>query len=294
LPSGGAVPEARWPALHPDVEAVLDALGSHPVDIVPITTLPSPVLERGTYRVRLSSGATVKVSLQAQEDRAAVVATMLRLARHPHLTELLGHQRRAIVTEWVEGEWPSTVTPQLLETCGGVLGSLHTIQVPASFRPNRNLTGWRWTLRDQLRKIVEAGLLEPAAAADLIALAEGAAPPGMNVGFTHRDFCPANLVIDCAGLVRAIDSDSMAFDPCDYDLGRWWYRWPMDRADRESFLRGYARHRDPSGFQRHFVFWMVLVLVESALFRISGRTGGEETPVEGLKALLLNPEPLHP
>jgi Ser/Thr protein kinase RdoA (MazF antagonist) len=137
--------------------------------------------------------------------------------------------------------------------------------------------------------MVAAGLVDQARAGGIAALALRSMPSDCDTGFAHCDFCPQNLVVDRGGLVRAIDNDSMAYDALDYDLARWWYRWPMPEADRAAFLRGYGRHRSPAAFQRHFDFWMVLAFAESVMFHIKSGTGCEHTPAAALLALVPRP-----
>jgi UDP-2,3-diacylglucosamine hydrolase len=282
------VPDHAGPDLHPDVIAALGDLGSRPIEVVSITSLPSPANDRGNYCVRLENGSLVKALLLPSSSRAREIASILGLLRHRHLTRLLAHHRRGLVTEWVDGEWPEQLPPGVVEECGGIVGSLHAIRVPRGFpfRVSRLPETWDRALEDNLATIVDLGLLDAVAAREALAVARRSAPVAAQTGFAHRDFCPANLVIDRDGVVRAVDNDSMAYDALDYDLARWWYRWPLPDAARSEFLRGYARHRSPSAFERHFVFWMVLALVESAMFRIRGGTASQDVPVAALKALL--------
>jgi UDP-2,3-diacylglucosamine hydrolase len=282
------VPDDIGSDLHPDVAAALGVLGSRPVEVEAITALPSPANERGNYRVRLDNGTFVKASLLVTASRAREIASILGLLRHRHLTRPLAQHRRGLVTEWVDGRWPDEQPAGLAEECGAILGSLHAVRVPRGFPFLVSRLGdtWDLKLRGDLATIVDAGLLDGMAAREALAAARQSAPPGADTGFVHRDFCPSNLVIDGDGLVRAIDNDSMACDALDYDLARWWYRWPMPDADRTAFLGGYARYRSPSSFERHFTFWMVLALVESAMFRIRGGTAQQDVPAAALAALL--------
>ena len=117
-------------------------------------------------------------------------------------------------------------------------------------------------------------------------MAEEAAPRSAETGFAHRDFCPDNLVVDGRGLVHVVDNESLSCDALDYDSARWRYRWPLSTAERGSFLEGYSRYRSPSAFRRHFAFWMVHALVDSALFRLRNGTGHEGVPSAAIGELV--------
>jgi aminoglycoside phosphotransferase (APT) family kinase protein len=88
------------------------------------------------------------------------------------------------------------------------------------------------------------------------------------VGLVHKDFCRENMVVSPDGVVRVVDNETLAVDCPDYDLTRTWYRWPMDPAQAVAYLAGYRRHRSTETLARHFPFWAVAVLSESALFRL--------------------------
>jgi hypothetical protein len=238
----------------------------------------------------LSNGTIVKASVLPTEQIAREIAAILDLLRHPNLTRALGQHGRALLTEWVDGQWPSASSASLIEECGAVLGSLNAVPPPQGFfRMLRNLGSWERVASRNLGTMVEAGILEADVAAEALSMAGDSAPTSCEMGFAHRDFCPTNLLVDREGFVRAIDNDFLGGDALDYDLARWWYRWPMPEVDRATFLRGYARHRSPATFERHFGFWMIIALTEAAVFHIRERTGGEDAPRAALMALLERP-----
>jgi hypothetical protein len=65
-----------------------------------------------------------------------------------------------------------------------------------------------------------------------------------------------------------VDNESLLVYACDYDLARTWYRWPMTRVQRQAFLAGYRRYRDPGLAAARATYWTILVLVDAALFRL--------------------------
>ena len=82
----------------------------------------------------------------------------------------------------------------------------------------------------------------------------------------------------------------MSIAPCDYDLARTWYRWPMTGEQRDAYLAGYRDHRDASAFLVHAPFWHIAALANGALFRHRRRSGAPALPLAALRALLRDAE----
>ncbi len=282
------MPDSIMDRLDPDIVAAFDALGVRPTSVSAITTLPSTAANRASFRVTLADGGSAKAVLVESADRAGAIAQILDLLRHRHFARVLARHGRALVTEWIDGTPLVAASHAVLEDCGAILGSIHAVRLP----PGLPLESCRYgeassTIgRAKLDEVVQAGALDAATARAALQMAEKAAPRSAETGFVHRDFCPDNLVVDRRGLVHVVDNESLSCDALDYDLARWWYRWPLSTAERDSFLKGYSRYRSPSAFRRHFAFWMVHALVDSALFRLRNGTGHEGVPSAAIGELV--------
>ena len=113
--------------------------------------------------------------------------------------------------------------------------------------------------------LVRGKLLRSSEAARLRQLLAGAAPARFTFGLTHGDIRPANVLVRPWGDCCLVDNEP-AVNAYEYDLGRTWYRWPMRPEERAAYYEGYRQHRSTKEFGRHFVYWAVRVLVESAEF----------------------------
>src|SRR5262249_5063544 len=91
------------------------------------------------------------------------------------------------------------------------------------------------------------------------------------------------IVRQPSGEVILVDTETLSIQPCDYDLGRTWYRWPMPRASRQSYFSGYRSYRGLDDFLAHFPFWAIAAIVDGALFR--GRRGGAEAAAVQVRRL---------
>jgi UDP-2,3-diacylglucosamine hydrolase len=83
-----------------------------------------------------------------------------------------------------------------------------------------------------------------------------------------------------------VDGETLSIDALDYDLGRTFHRWPMERVQRGAYLAGYSDRRRPASFVRHFPFWTIMVLIDSALFRYRRDTRDAAFPIQRLHDLV--------
>ena len=60
----------------------------------------------------------------------------------------------------------------------------------------------------------------------------------------------------------------------------------MTTTERRAYYDGYEQHRSWRGFENHFAHWAVIVLVESASFRLRARIGDPDLALAWLGALL--------
>jgi hypothetical protein len=105
--------------------------------------------------------------------------------------------------------------------------------------------------------------------ADLLyGLAMAHLPATLTLGIVHRDLCPENLITDARGRLISVDNGSMTIGAIDEDLCRVWYRWPMTAGERKAFVTGYEEYRSADGFGQPSLFWVVVVIVNSARARL--------------------------
>jgi Ser/Thr protein kinase RdoA (MazF antagonist) len=142
-------------------------------------------------------------------------------------------------------------------------------------------------LKRGLETLTGLAVLEHSLAGAAAEIAAAHAPAACALGFVYGDLCPDNIVLRASGEVCIVDNETLSIEPCDYDVGRTWYRWPMERRDRETFFAGYLEHRPLTTFFTHFPYWAVTAIVDGALFR--SRRGGvaaAAAPAQRLETLV--------
>jgi len=271
-----------------DLADLVRGLGRQLVDVIPLSHRGAPSVATA-FQLRFADGTALKGStLPGVENVTQVVALAPDLG--PIVPRLIAHGGRAVLCEWVEGEnlvgieWSSA----LLRRCGAAQGRVHALGV-AGAEPSQDVEQWRRKAFDGLDELVTSGLLAADEAARLAELAQRSAPISSATGISLGDYCPDNIVCRADGEPCLIDLETLTIAPPDFDLGRTWYRWPMNAAQRVAYLDGYRLHRDPSTFLAHLPFWYVTALVNGARFRHREHRPDLAVPLAGLRALLRDP-----
>jgi hypothetical protein len=284
--------EAVWALtdrLEADLWALVEAQGGRLVAATPIGTLASHGPGRAAFRLRFDDGRVLKGRRVDHESTAARVSRLSPLLDPRHFPRVLAHRGVALLSEWAEGV-PGAAGESSTELCrraGVLLGALHRTPVPAEDvrQGQERWSRWPDRLQRDLDRLVARRAVDPATGALAMAAAKAAAPAGIAFGLVHGDLCLENIVCH-EGEIRVVDTEDLRVYACDYDLARTWYRWPMTAPERQAFYDGYHEHRDSRGFLDHFAHWAVIVLVESAAFRLRACTGDPDQPLGRLRALL--------
>jgi aminoglycoside phosphotransferase (APT) family kinase protein len=276
--------------LGPDLARLVTGLGSPVVGVDEVTALPSPVLPRRTFRIRLADGRVVKGRRLDDAHEAARLALLRDGLPDDRFSALIVAGGSATIEEWVPGPpvgVDEAADPALLSWCGETLGVVHA--APA---PRRAPGAWPLTARQtaselsgHLAVLVETGLLGRAHARRLRAIAAAHRPERVRIGIVHRDLAPGNVVRADAGGWRVVDNASLDLGPPALDLARTRHAWPMTGDAWRTFLDGYATRADPRGYTDHAPFWDAVVIAEVVTFRRAARTGGISAPLATLRAL---------
>jgi phosphatidylinositol alpha-1,6-mannosyltransferase len=281
--ASGPLPEL----LGPDLWALVEAQGGRLVAATPIGTLPSPLRARAAFRLRLDDGRVMKGRRLDAVSSAARLERLSGLLDPRHFPRVLGRRGAALLSEWAEGEPGAGEDPEICRQAGALQGALHGVPVSPEDRRAAQARRERWAERldRDLSRLVDRRALDGATAARAIVEATAAAPAGADLGLVHGDLCLENIVLH-RGEIRVVDTEALRVDACDHDLARTWYRWPMTAAGRRAYEEGYRERRSPRAFAEHFLHWAVIVLVESAAFRVRSGAGDARLPVARLRALL--------
>jgi aminoglycoside phosphotransferase (APT) family kinase protein len=165
---------------------------------------------------------------------------------------------------------------------------LHTFPLPADcpFVPADAIVTQRASSARHLRQLEDAGVIPTAEASSLRGLLEAQAPAACYVGFIHGDLCAENAILDRLGQVRIVDNEGLSIGPCDGDLARTLYRWPMTTAEMRAYLEVYAEKRGLENFTAGYPFWAIAARLGSAAHRIGAPRRVAEAPLQSLRSLV--------
>ncbi len=272
-----------------DLWALVEAQGGQLVAAAPIGTLRSRLRPRAAFRLRLADGRVLKGRRVNDEASAVRVERLSRLLEPRHFPRLLARRGAALLSEWADG-MPVPSTDNAADLCrqvGGLQGRLHRLAASADeISPARERWHhWSRRLEQDLDVLVTSSCIDRATAARAMAMAVRGAPADVDLGLVHGDLCPENLVLH-DGVVRVVDTEDLRIYACDHDLARTWLRWPMGPAERQAYYDGYGQHRSWRGFDEHFTHWAVIVLVESASFRLRAGVGDPGPALARLRGLV--------
>jgi Ser/Thr protein kinase RdoA (MazF antagonist) len=195
-----------------------------------------------------------------------------------------------LVVEWIEGRVVAPVRPrrETLRAIGRLHGRLHsTLQPMRRERHQTPIDGHKSEQLDVwLTDLVRLGAVSSAQRVSLLHLARLNCPESWSVGLVHGDLCGENLVIGRAGHPVMIDFETLDLDGLDFDLARTWYRWPLSRRQRLTYLEGYRQYRSVDRLEENFLFWAIRATVQSAAFRVGNETPGQDVPIAVLNEII--------
>lgn len=273
-----------------DLALLVEAVQVPVVEVTPLSGRGHPRRRWSTFRLRLADGRALKATRLNTPEQAEAIETLSRCLDHCGLPRVVARSGPALLAQWVEGH-PLTAakcTRQVVRRCGAMQGRVHSGPVPdgRACQPDDPPEQWLRRLACKLDELVTSRVLERGEARYAVEVAHQYAPRGWRIGVTLGDFCPENIVVQRSGALCVIDNETLSIGPYDYDLGRTWYRWPMTRADRAAYLRGYAAHRSPDEHIAHFPYWAIMAIVDGAVFRRRLRPDTTSIPVNRLRALV--------
>ena len=278
-----------WPS--EDLVELIKILKLPVTGTTPLTTLPSGS-KRACFKLDLADGRILKARIVDTDADGARIEYLTSLLDRRHFPKLITRRGCVLLTEWANGaslaglNWPL----HLLNTCGSLQGSLHTVSVPVEQTRGevRSSLKRHGELEKRIQTLENSRIIEEHECRNLKELARVHAPEEFDVGLVHGDFCSDNIVVDGHEHVHVIDNETLAIDAYDYDLARTWYRWPMSSIQSKAYFHGYGHHRSLETFLAHFPYWAISALVDSALFRLRCEPRELSTPVERLRNLLKN------
>lgn len=257
-----------------------------------LSAMTSSQTRRGSYRLRFSKGRALKACLFESEYRCQRVRMLLAEVEPGLFPRVVLAHGPWLVAEWTDGREIPSVKPRRhsLTATGRLQGKLHRSRPPESSLVDDGGPHGLEQLGAELQELEDSGGLARSARSSLLRLAERSRPESWLIGIVHGDLCGENLIMTASGQPVAIDFETLDVDALDFDLARTWYRWPLSRRQRETYLKGYREYRSVEEVGEHFLFWAIRATVQSALFRVRNRTPEQEAPLAVLKRIVREAE----
>lgn len=262
--------------LGPGLCELIAELGACPAGVEQITRQRSNVDVRGSFRVALADGRTIKARRFDSAAKAAAARALRAGLDMAFLPRVIGQRGDGMLEAWIEGRvlCARHITLDECTEAGRMLGALHAAGAgdgdPADGMP-LSAAGWINRVGEHLRLLSAAGVVTGERAARIEQAAMSCVPARVTIGVVHRDWCPENLVIDGApgsGRMHCIDNGTLTVGVIEEDLARLRHRWPMSDVQQAAFAAGYARHRDAAGLNEPGLFWRIAVVVGAARYRL--------------------------
>jgi hypothetical protein len=262
--------------------------GASPLTEVAILSRP-PRAARGTFRLTFADGSVVKGRRCEHRGQAERIQQLVPYLDPRHFSRIHRRHGCGLLEEWIEGRpLSATADHGLFERCGVILASLHSVCLPQERRlaALSYIEASSTRLVKGLERLVRLKAVAKEDGAMARDLAMSRIPRDLVPALVHGDFCGENMVVDATGRVHVVDNETVLVHVPEYDLARTWYRWPMSGWQRAAYEKGYGDSLAVARFRTHVDFWVIVVLVESALFRLRVGTGAPEIPLQRLRSLL--------
>jgi thiamine kinase-like enzyme len=257
-------------AIDDDVAAALHATGLRARTCTTVTTITVPGHHRGTYRVELDAGTTIKAR-RLKDERTARLVADARKRLPSAFVRVLAHHGSVLLEEWVDGDaigpdpdaaTVSAAAELLAAVHDAPANGVHVMYSPAA-------VDWQPQTRHELEALSRSGELSASDASTLLRMVNDVDRSANAPTLCHFDFCGENMVRTPANELRVIDNERVGTGARDFDLARTWYRWKLTDARWTTFANSYrACSRAPDAFAT-FDFWRVVVLVQSLNLRRS-------------------------
>jgi aminoglycoside phosphotransferase len=279
--------------LGPDLWSLVQDRDAPLIAATRINRLPSVHTGRASFRLVFAGHRILKGRQAATPVEATRIRTLLRLLPPEHFPRLVAQRGRALLIEWMSGVAlrRRDCSLALLRQCGQLHAAIHRLPVPPRGRVplSRRPVDWEARFEAQLQQLVSGGALGSDEARTAVRLAQRHAPERTRLAMCHGDFCAENIVRDRVGRLYVVDNETVAVDACEYDLARTWYRWPMTDRQRGAYLEGYGQGPPLWSFVNHILHLALVVLAESAAYRLRVHAPSAHAPIRRLRAVLSRP-----
>lgn len=273
----------------PEVEVVhaLHEASLRAAALVNVTTIRFPTFRRGTYRVDLESGETIKARCLEDESTARRVFETRRDLPDA-FTPAFSCHGRVLLEGWIHGRIVGDTPPDtaLLVEAGQLLACLHGRETGNSRPADDESTGvWRLKTERGLRTLSDAGALASQEAERLARDLASCDPQRAVSGLGHFDFCGENMAIDKSGRLRVFDNERVGIGPLGFDLARTWYRWNVPPDAWVVFENAYTSASKGAEALAHPGFWRLVVIVQSVCLRLETDRSHWSVPLDMLRRL---------
>lgn len=273
-----------------DLWSLFKSLNFHVLEVKRLTKIFSSVLERESFKITLHDGRIFKArcfSNIEEAERVKQLSHFLPAGRFPKTLDSCG---KALLIEWIQGERLRVENGRanIFMKAGRIQRTLHNSTLPKHMYRNRHseLRYWQDRLAWKIDYLTEKNLLSSSEADELSRIAKLQSSGSLVIGLTHGDFCLENMILDRQHNLCIVDLERILVTAVVYDIARTIYRWPMNKQQRQAYLRGYGKSSILNAFFGEPSFWLILVIAGSVVFRHRARAPSITYPLNQLKKIL--------
>lgn len=262
-------------ALGEDLLALIREMGSPVAEVFRLTTHFSDSIERGSYKITLADGKILKARRFPRTEDARMVSRLSKLTDKRRFPKVLSSSGKSLLTEWIEGKalCPDECGFDRTILAAKIQAGLHSSKISGDmFKSSYSRAQfWRNFLEKKILNLVEITGIDEDKGKRLLTLARIDPDSRVTVGLAHGDYCLENMILDTNDSLRIVDIEGLSISALAHDLARTTIRWPLAPENRKAYLKGYGMSPAVEEFFRDFAFWLILALVESALFFAQGQ-----------------------
>ena len=277
-------------AIGEDLWTLLQQYDSPIFEAYRLTTHFSDYLERGSYKVKLSDGRVFKARRFPKKEEAKNLSRLCPLLNKTCFPRVLVSYGKGVLIEWIEGRPLSSgeCDIDIIGKAAVIQAELHHSEISQNmYNPSYSQAKfWRDLLDQKIVNLVEKRQITESEGMRLSNIARLNPDLSVTIGLTHGDYCPENMILSTNFSLKIIDIETISITALAHDLARTTIRWPMKPEYRQAYLQSYGKFLSVDEFFRNFSFWIILVLVESAIFFAQGRLPDVKKSVDKLREIL--------
>lgn len=262
----------------PNLKILIEAQASKVLIIKSISSIDTDVLNKNVYKIIFEDHTLIKGRTYTNEFHAKKVYELSNYLKDLNVSKPLAILGKSMLLEWIKGysPRPGELNLNQVGACGKLMAHIHLTPLPKitknkykhlALNDNGDNDDMNRFIFDQIELLNSLNMLTKPEGDKLKEIILDNYIGDIKLTLVCGDLCRENLVINKYNDLFLVDTENLTIDTIEYDLARSLYRWPMNKNERTAFINGYMSATGYFEFNDSFIYWMIRVLVKSAVFR---------------------------